>query len=214
VELAAAIDRRRMVRSFSGQPVDDQVLDRLLAGALRAPSAGNTGGWSMVVLRGQEETSRFWDATTTESWRSQSRRWPGLSRAPVIIVLLADPAAYVRRYAEADKASSGLGDVEAWPVPYWFLDAGACVMTLLLSAVEAGLGACFLGNFRGEDALLERLGAPASLRYVGAVLIGHAAEADPASASLARGPRRVEDVVHWGRWESTPPPTQGDAPPV
>jgi nitroreductase len=211
VELAEVIDRRRMVRSFSGRPVDPGALDRLLRAALRAPSAGNAGGWSIVVLCGEEERFQFWDATTTRPWRAGSRRWPGLSRAPVVMVVLADPAAYAARYAEPDKASSGLDAIEAWPIPYWFMDAGSAVMSLLLSAVDAGFGACFLGNFRGEDVLLERLGIPSRLRYVGAVLLGEAADADHPSSSLARGPRRMEDVVHRGRWGS-PQATTGAEP--
>jgi nitroreductase len=199
MEFTDVVRRRKMVRSFSGRPVPDPVLDRLLDNALRAPSAGNTGGWDAVVLRSGLEMSVFWDATTTAQWRADSRRWPGLERAAAAVVLFAHPDAYRQRYAERDKDASGLG-AEAWPVPYWFVDTGFPALLLLLGAVDAGLAACFLGNFRGEQALALALGVPNDRRYVGTVLLGEAAEADPPSPSLARGRRRAAEIVHWGHW--------------
>lgn len=189
-----------MVRSFTGAPVDDKALDRILDSARRAPSAGNTGGWDAVVLRGGAETSRFWEATTTPEWRQRSERWKGLERAPVVVALFCHPAAYFGRYSLPDKASSGLGaGAEAWPVPYWFVDGGFAALVILMGAVEEGLGACFLGNFRGEGQLREALGVPGDRCYVGAVLIGEAAAGDPPSKSSAL-PRRGPEVFHFGSW--------------
>ncbi len=209
MELDAAIRRRRMVRSFSETPVPDELLARLLAVTARAPAAGNTNGVAWIVLSGPEQTSLYWQHTTTDAWRRRSRRWPGLSRAPVIALSLCSPPAYVLRYSEPDKASSGLGVTEnggggeaAWSVPYWFGDAAFATMLVLLTVVDAGLSACFLGNFRGERQLLEALSVPRSWRLFGAVLIGHPGGDDPRSASLDRlGPRTA--TIHWGRWGST-----------
>ncbi len=194
-----------MVRSFSSAPVPAEVVDWVLDLACRAPSAGNTGGWDAVVLTGSEQTAPFWEATTTAAWRARSRRWPGLGAAPVVVALFVDPDAYRARYREPDKQSSGLGchdpdGADQWPVPYWFVDGGFAAMVMLLAATDAGLGACFLGNFRGEDALHGALGVPGDRRYVGAVLMGEPAEADPPSPSLARGRRQPSEVVHRGRW--------------
>jgi nitroreductase len=210
MDFTDAVRRRRMVRSFSGRPVPEALLDRILDSALRAPSAGNTGGWDAVVLRGPAETALLWEATTTAQWRATSRRWPGLVKAPVAVVLFAHPDAYAARYAEPDKETSGLGSGSAtgsaigpddpWPVPYWFVDTGFGALLLLIAAVDAGLGACFLGNFRGEQSLAAALGVPDDRRYLGTVLIGEAGGDDPPSASLARGRRRLDDVVHWGGW--------------
>jgi nitroreductase len=200
MELAQAATRRRMVRAFTGDPVPADVLEGILAVACSAPSAGNTGGWDVVVLVGGGETARFWEATTTEDWRARSRRWAGLSRAPVVVALFVAPGAYLERYREPDKSGSGLGDPGTWPVPYWFVDGGFAALLLLLAAADAGLGACFLGNFRGEEALRAALGVPPDRRYLGAVLLGRGADDDPPSASLRRGRRRPEEVVHRGRW--------------
>jgi nitroreductase len=199
MEFTDAVRRRSMCRSFSGEPVAGSVLDRLLDTALRAPSAGNTGGWDAIVLEGPTQTAVFWEATTTPQWRDGSRRWPGLGRAPVVVVLFAHPEAYAERYAEPDKKSSGLATTEPWPMPYWFVDTGFPALLLLLGAVDVGLGACFLGNFRGEDALATALEVPGDRRYVGAVLIGAPDGDDEPSASVARG-RRGPEVVHRGHW--------------
>lgn len=205
MELVEAVRSRRMVRSFSDEPVPDQVVDELLALSLRAPSAGNTRGTAWVVLEGADQVATYWAHTTTEEWRARSRRWPGLRRAPVIALSLTSPAAYLARYAEADKAGSGLGGgggggESAWAVPYWFGDAAFSVMTLLLSVAPTGLGACFLGNFRGEQPLLAALGVPGGWRLFGAVLLGRPDGADHRSPSLDRPAPGIAERVHRGRW--------------
>ena len=192
--------RRRMVRSFSGAAVPDGVLDRILAAATTAPAAGNTAGWDAVVLVGSSETGPFWEATTTDDWRRRSRRWPGLRRAPVVVALFVDPGAYLERYAQPDKLGSGLERGEAWAVPYWMVDGGFAALLLLLAAADAGLGACFLGNFRGEEALRHALGVPADRRYLGAVLLGEPGGDDPPSSSARRGRRDPAAAFHRGRW--------------
>ncbi len=117
----------------------------------------------------------------------------------MVVLPLAHRQAYLDRYAEPDKAGSGLDRGDAWPVPYWLVDTGFAVMLMLLSAVDAGLGAAFLGIFRGEAELLDTLGVPDGYRPIGAVAVGYPAPDEP-SPSLARGRRPVSDVVHRGRW--------------
>jgi nitroreductase len=191
-----------MVRSFSDAPLSQEVVDSLLELAVRAPSAGNAAGREFVVLEGPE-TRRYWDSTTTAEWRATSRRWRGLERAPVVVVVIVSPDSYMQRYDAPDKATSGLGSgagEDAWPVPYWFFDAGASVMALLLGATDAGLGACFLGNFRGEEQLLDTLGVDGPWRFAGAVLIGMPDGDDPPSESISRGRPPTSEIIHRGRW--------------
>jgi nitroreductase len=188
-----------MTRNFSTAPLGPGVVDGLLTAALRAPSAGNTQGREFVVLEGPAETSEYWQATTDQAWRDSSRRFAGLARAPVVILVFADPEAYVARYREPDKARTEGVEVE-WVVPFWFVDAAFATMNLLLAATDRGIGAAFLGNFRGEDRLRSALGVPERLRWLGAVLLGEAAQPDPPSTSAARPRRTVEESVHRGRW--------------
>jgi len=112
MELTEAIRRRRMVRSFAADPLDRDVVDGILQAALRAPSAGNTRGVAWLVLEGAE-TASYWEHTTDESWRAAYERYPRMSRAPVIALSLCSPTAYVERYGEPDKATSGLGPTDA-----------------------------------------------------------------------------------------------------
>jgi nitroreductase len=199
VELTDAVARRHMTRNFRETPLDPGVVDELLATALRAPSAGHTQGREFVVLEGRPETSTYWQATTDPAWRETSRRFAGLSRAPVVILVFADPEAYVARYREPDKARTDGVEVE-WVVPFWFVDAAFATMTLLLAAADRGIGAALLGNFRGEDRLGAALGVPERLRWLGAVLLGEAAQPDPPSTSTTRPRRTLEDSVHRGGW--------------
>jgi nitroreductase len=194
-----------MVRSFSTEPVDPMVVDRLVRSALRSPSAGNTGGTAWVVLQGPEETAVYFDATTDADWRAHSRDWiDGLQRAPVVLLAYTSPDLYVSRYAEPDKEGAGLGaGADRWPIPYWYGDAAFGVMVVLLGAVDAGLGACILGAFRGEEELGDRLGVPSGWRLFCAVVLGHPDGRDHRSASLDRHRPRPEDRVHRGRWSVT-----------
>jgi nitroreductase len=198
VELDDAIRRRRMVRSFEDRPVPPDVVDAVLAHAVRAPSAGFSQGWAFVVLEGPEQTGAFWRAVTTPEWRASTRR-AGLLRAPVVVLPLAHRQDYLDRYAEPDKAGSGLDRAEAWPVPYWLIDTAFATMLMLLSAGDAGLGAAFVGIFRGEAHLLASLGVPEGYRPIGAVALGYPAPDFP-SPSVARGRRPLSEVVHRGRW--------------
>jgi nitroreductase len=201
MELHDTIQLRSMVRSFSPDLVAPETVDRILQDALRSPTAGNTRGTAWVVLEGPEQTSVYFDATTDEEWRRTATRWEGLRRAPVVLLAYSSADLYVARYGEPDKVASGLGEgSESWPVPYWTGDAAFGVMTVLLGAVDAGLGACILGAFRGETVLAERLGVPGEWRLFAAVALGRADGNDHRSPSLARGGHRSTERIHRGRW--------------
>jgi nitroreductase len=194
--VARTIRARRMVRSYTDDPVDDALLADLLDLARRAPSAGNTQPCEFLVLVGAD-VGRYWDRFLVDH---DGFRWQGLLRAPVLVVPYVRPRAYTERYAEPDKASTGLGDdLDAWSVPYWWVDGGAAVQNLLLSVAAAGLGACLFGQFEHEAAVRETFGVPGDRRALGTVAIGHPAADEPGqSASRARVP--VDEIIHRSRW--------------
>ncbi len=188
-----------MVRAFRPDPIDPAVLDRLLSDALRAPSAGNSQGAELIVLIGPEETARYWDAALPPE-RRRAFAWPDLLAAPVLVLVVVDPQRYLDRYAEPDKAANGLGDdAAAWRTPYWLVDGGMAVHTLLLAAVDAGLGALLFGLFAQEEAVRAALGVPGDREAVGVVALGHPLPSRQGRS--AERPRRPEDdVIHRGRW--------------
>jgi nitroreductase len=199
LELDAAVRTQRMVRSFAAEPVASDVVDRLLAVAASGPSAGFSQGLDLVVLQGPVETARYWDASLPAAERT-TFPWPQLLDADVLVVLVTRPSAYVARYAEGDKAATGLGrGPESWPVPYWFVDAGMAAELLLLAAVDEGLGALFFGVFARAAEIRDALALPADVEPVGVVAVGHPAPDRP-SRSAGRGRRPLDDVVHRGRW--------------
>ena len=199
VEFAEVVRRRRMVRNYDpDRPVPPEVVDRLLAHAVRAPSAGFAQGWGFLVLEEPADRARFWAATTPDGGGRE--RWlAGMRRAPLIVVPHANRDAYLDRYAEPDKGWTDRAE-DRWPVPYWYVDAGFAALLMLLTAVDEGLGACFFGiPPQRVGAYREAFGVPPELHPIGAVTVGYRA-VDHRSPSLRRGRRPVDDVVRRGRW--------------
>ena len=189
-----------MCRDFLGDEVPPDVLHPVLAAAFRGPAAGNTVGIELLVLE-SADVHRYWDVTLPEAGRERFP-WPGLLNAPVLVVPVVNPAAYVTRYDEPDKSSSGLGEGEsAWTVPYWFIDGGAAVMAMLLSAESLELGALFFGQFRHEPAVAAEFGIPLGHRTLGTIALGFPAPGGLApSASARRGRPDPEELIHRRNW--------------
>jgi nitroreductase len=198
MEFQDVVRRRRMVRNYDPEiPVPADVRERLLANALRAPSAGFSQGWAFLVLESAEERARYWEATVTSA---EPDPWlADLRRAPLLIVALSHRQAYLDRYAEGDKGWTDR-DEARWPVPYWHIDTGFAALLMLLTAVDEELGACFFGVPAERTAVFRSaFGVPEAYTPIGTVSVGHPAP-DRRSPSLRRGHRPVEEVVHRGSW--------------
>jgi nitroreductase len=189
-----------MVRSYTTEPVDPAVVDRVLANATRAPSAGFSQGWGFLVLDTEDDVRRYW-AVTADSVDDPDEWLRGMMRAPVVVVPCSSKAAYLSRYAEPDKGWTDL-DEARWPVPFWHMDAAMASLLILQTAVDAGIGGCFFGippervaAVRGEFAI------PDAFDPVGAITLGHPAAEPGASGSPTRRPRKdLAEVVHRGNW--------------
>ena len=199
MELERVVTSRRMTRNFSDAPVDPTVLDACIDLASRAPSAGKTQGWHLVVLEG-DQCARYWDTAFPVHARG-GFAFPGLFTAPVIALVVADPAAYLARYSESDKVTTGLGaSTDAWVAPYWTIDASFATMTLLLALEDAGLGALFFAH-ANEPGLRAQFGLPDHVQVLGTIAIGHPAADQPRKGVSASRPRNGADVVvHRGNW--------------
>ncbi len=197
MQFEEVLRRRRMVRNYDPmRPVPPDARERILTATLRAPSAGFTQGWDLLICETPAERADFWESTTPAGQGNTS--WSqGMRRAPLVIVPLSHRDAYIERYAEPDKASQP----QSWPVPYWDIDTGLATLIVLLSAVDSGLGACFFGI---PAERLERFrtafGVPGAHVPIGALTIGYPAPEEP-SPSLRRPRRPLEEVAHRGHWQ-------------
>ncbi len=192
--LEQLLGRRRMVRAFEPTPLPADVINRLLDLARRAPSAGHTQATGFVVLDHPETVARYWAVTLPEHRRA-SFRWKTLLRAPVLVLVTTEPERYPDRYREPDKIATGRGDgLDHWPVPYWWVDAGAVVQNLLLLVTEAGLGACLFGPFDHEAELARTFELGEGVRIVATIAIGHRAPDEP-GRSTGRGWKPLNELL-------------------
>jgi nitroreductase len=196
MEFQDVIRRRRMVRHYDAdRPVPPDVVDRILQNGLRAPSAGFSQGWAFLVLDDPADVARFRAAATPadgpEGW------FAAQVEAPLLIVPLSNKDAYLDRYALPDKGHTDRSDTW-WPAPYWDIDTGFASLQMLLTVVDAGLGACFfglpadrIGAFRAE------FGVPPQFAPIGAISVGYS---DEPPRDLRDRRRPAAEVLHRGQW--------------
>lgn len=193
MEFKEVLRRRRMVRNYSGEPIDRDVLTRIASAALRAPSAGNSQGFSVVVVTREDLRTRIADLAGEADYMEAGFD-PWISKAPAHIVVSVSETIYHQRYQEPDKTGEDGEEIE-WPVPYWWVDAGAAMMAVLMAAVDEGLAAGFLGVHSIPD-LKELLELPGHHSPIGVITVGHPAR-DRRSGSLARGTRPPTETLHF-----------------
>ena len=185
------VRRRHMVRQFTGEPVSPESLDRILRNAVRGPSAGFSQGQSFLLLTEPADRERFWaiaGAAVNESAHT----------APAVIVPMSCKRVYLDRYAQPDKGWTDR-DEARWPVPFWHIDTGMAALLILLTVVDEGLGALYFGIVpEAVEPFREAFGVPDDHEPIGAIAIGHNAEAAPRDLRDRRRP--AQDVVHYGRW--------------
>jgi nitroreductase len=180
--------RRRMVRSYDpDRPVPAELVDKIVTHALRAPSAGFSQGWGFLVLSEPADRARYWASLAEPDEPGEPDDWlVRLSAAPLIIVALSNKSVYLDRYAQPDKGWTDR-DESRWPVPYWDIDTGFAALLMHLTAVNEGLGSCFIGlPVATIPAFKTAFGIPEEYTPIGALTVGYRA-ADKRSPSLRRG---------------------------
>ena len=188
-----------MVRSYDvARPVPPEVIDRIVGNALRAPSAGFSQGFAFLVLDDAADIARFRDAVSPED---RPEEWFATQvDAPLVIVAHSNKDAYLDRYALPDKGFTDRSDAW-WTAPYWDIDTGFASLLMLLTAVDAGLGACFFGiPVDRIDSYRDAFGVPAQFAPIGAISIGYSDEPPRDPREVSRRRRPVADVIHRGRW--------------
>jgi nitroreductase len=190
MEFQEVVRRRHMVRTFTGEPVPQRVLDRILDNAVRGPSAGFSQGQAFLVLTGPE-LEKFW-ALAGEAVSESART------APLVIVPLSVKNVYLDRYAQPDKGWTDR-DEARWPVPFWHIDTGMAALLILLTVTDEDLGAVYFGIVPAAvEPFRTAFGIPADHEPIGAIAIGYNAE--PQARDLRARRRPLDQLVHYGRW--------------
>jgi FMN reductase [NAD(P)H] len=194
------LKKRRAVRSYTGERVPHETLERIARAARRGPNAGYSQGLRVLVVDDPELIATLAAAEDDE----RSEAWFGKAAAHIFV--LTREQDYHDRYTQPDKLAITGGVEVVWPVPFWHVDAGAALMLLWLAAIEEGLGVGVYGVPVGEDARVrELLGIPDDLTIVTGVTVGHPAEDpdwDRASSVFSQRRRSQNEVVRWNRWDS------------
>lgn len=167
--------KRRSVRSFKPDPVDEGLLAALVDAARVAPSAANLQPLEYVVVNDAGQRAALFECLKWAAYTTP-RGTPGPGR---------EPTAYVAILANTELKS---------PVG-WEYDVGASAQTILLGAVQAGLGGCWLKaiNYPKAEKLL---GAPAGLKLDSVLALGHPAE-EPVLVELGPDKKGAEVIRYW-----------------
>jgi nitroreductase len=171
----AIVQRQRACRTFSDDPIDDDLVARVLEAATFAPSAENRQPWEFVVVRDAQTRAQLGDLTR-RAWEAGGRDFAatrldaklmsdvdagatgGVAAAPVMIVVCAD---------------TERGLVQTVPSSIF-----PATQNLLLAATALGLGSALTTittTFAAE--MRELLGLPEPLVPVAVVPIGRPARA-------------------------------------
>jgi FMN reductase [NAD(P)H] len=192
-----------MVRHYEPDAVPRETLERIVRTVRRAPSGGYSQGQRLLVVTDPVRIGQIANIVGEREWVERGNE-PWLSVAPAHVIVLTREEDYHERYQRPDKlALTGGAEIE-WPVPFWFVDAGAAMMLVLMAAIDEGLAAGVYGvTVESRDAFKRLLGIPDDFWVVAGVTVGKGAP-DPRASEMSsrfRERRRpFEDVVRWERW--------------
>lgn len=172
MELYDAIKKRRSVRSFDGNPVPREQLERLIAAASLAPSSHNVQPWHFHVTTGETREKlaeivalstvhlqEYLETLTTDQLEYAEKFFAGLGGAPVVIAV---------SVLESDDELSRINA---------YLATGCAIQNLLLAATEESLACCNVTfAFWVRDKLAELLRIGSDREIVSLILVGHPAE--------------------------------------
>jgi FMN reductase [NAD(P)H] len=194
MEFRDVVMRRRAVRRFEEGGVDRAVIERIARLAQRVPSAGFSQGQRLVVVT--EPARRREVARICGEAEYEADFGPWISECAAQFIPCVSEAIYHRRYQEPDKTRPNGEEID-WPVPYWWVDVGATMQTIMLAAVDEGLGCGFVGP--DIDGVRTYLGIPDEFVPIGVMPVGKPLP-DVRSPSLKRGWVPFESFARWETW--------------
>ncbi|MDH7509170.1 MAG: nitroreductase family protein [Methanomassiliicoccales archaeon] len=172
MELLECIQKRMSVRSFSDEPVPEEVLLESIRIGNLAPSAGNLQARDFIIVTNKDTKRKLVDAAHGQGF---------LAEAPVVIVCCAN-LQRIRSY--------GRRGVEL----YCLQDVAAAVENMLLYFVDKGYASCWVGAF-DESAVSKILALPSHIRPVAMLPVGK-----PRGVSHRTSRLNLENIVHWEKW--------------
>jgi nitroreductase len=203
VDFRELLQQRRMVRHYDPEPVPRETLERICRSVRRAPSGGFSQGQRLIVVTDAETRAKIAELLHEDAWVAEGRE-PWMSVAPAHVVVCTREQDYHDRYNEPDKLAVTGGVEIEWPAPFWYVDAGAAMMLILLAAIDEGLAAGVYGVTVPEmQAFKDLLGIPGDVFVVAGVTVGKG-KADPnasrVTSRFTQMRRSLDEVVHWERW--------------
>ena len=179
------IDTRRSIRKYSGKPVADELLRRLLAQAERTQTMGNLQLYSVVVTRDDDMKRRLAPAHFNQ---------PMVTGAPVVLTFCAD----TRRttlWADNRMATPGYDNLLSYQNAA--TDALLFCQTFCCLAEEEGLGCCFLGTtVYMPQTIIEVLRLPRLVMPVATITLGWPDEQPPLTDRLPLDAVMHGEVFH------------------
>lgn len=205
MHVSEAVARRKSVRQFRPDPVDDATLRDLLERAARAPSGGNVQPWRIYVLNGdsmtrfrefiagREITAGEYDIYPANLWEPYRTNRYAIGEAMYATIGIAreDKAGRFAQFAKngdffgAPAALFCFIDRRMGP-PQWS-DLGMFLQTFMLLAQEAGIDTCAQEFWSVHHASVrEFVGAPEEELLFCGMSIGHADWDAPINALESR----------------------------
>jgi len=170
MDVMTAIKLRRSIRNYSDKPIDEEKLKVVLESARLSPSARNQQERRFIVVTDKAIREKLIDAANGQQFVGQ---------APAVIVACATQTSHIMPCGEL-----------SYPI-----DVAIAVDHITLSAVEQGLGTCWIGAFK-QDEVKKILGIPENIRVVALLPIGY-----PSGVPDPRPRKNLDDIVSYDRWQ-------------
>ncbi len=200
-----AIYSRRDVRShFTSDPIEDEVLTRILNAAHHAPSVGFSQPWNFILIKDNETRNKIKESFEIERKRSSklvdepkrskylSFKLEGILDSPVNVCVTYDPS----KFGPFVIGKSSIPDTGLYSVC-------CAIQNLWLAARTEGIGLGWV-SILSNDILKKQLQLPEHILPIAYLCLGHVNEfAKKPDLETAGWLDRLElkDVVFYEKWE-------------